>query len=590
MGLTHFPHGVSSFGVPVLPGVGSGIYSGDTFFVDSGAGSDSNLGTFEKPFGTIDYAVGKCTANNGDTIYVKEGHVEAVTAVSGAVGGLDLDVAGITIEFLGAGNGRGSVTFSAVVGADMNVDAADITLINPRFVAALNALTGPIDVNAARFKMYGATWQDGTTINTTDCVVADANADDMVIDGFEFIDGDAAGTQKQSFIQVAAATRPTLKNIRCTGDFATGIIENGTAWIDAYLEDIVIDNANAVPTVGMLLQLTSSGQARNCYIRVASGTTYVTADNDMQFFECFGTGTDATAGEKIGTILAGDLEAKIDVIDGYFDAPTADAATDTTIRDAIGRKTDAAVTVVAATKTLMAYLKGAINWLTVGVADAVSNASAADVVGNKTDAQVVAVGTTKSVIAYLKGLIVNTIVSAADTANNIAVNDVVGNKTDASVYVPGTTKALAAYAKGTADLQEKVVLKAAATMVNAQVLFTVAGGSILIDGLVSECVTANDATASTLQYSATPTVGAATTISAATTTLASVAAGYSISILGTALSTVPALSVGGPNLGMTAPLVVPAGTITAVVGVGSTTGTWKHYLKYRPLAVGVTVS
>ena len=487
MGLTHFPNGVSSFGVPVLPGVGSGIYSGDTFFVDSVAGSNSNLGTFEKPFGTIDYAVGKCTANNGDTIYVKEGHVEAVTAVSGAVGGLDLDVAGITIEFLGAGNGRGSITFSAVVGADMDVDAADITLINPRFVAALNALTGPIDVNAARFKMYGATWQDGTTINTTDCVVADANADDMVIDGFEFIDGDAAGTQKQSFIQVAAATRPTLKNIRCTGDFATGIIENGTAWIDAYLENIVIDNANVIPTVGMLLQATSSGQARNCHIRVASGTTYVTANNAMQFFECFGTGTDATAGEKIGTILAGDLEAKIDVIDGYFDAPTADATTDTTIRDAIGRKTDAAVTVVATTKTLMAYLKGAINWLTVGVADAVSNASAADVIGNKTDAavtlvaatkslmaylkgainwltvgvadavtnasaadvignktdaQVVAVGTTKSVIAYLKGLIVNTIVSAADTANNIAVNDVVGNKTDASVYVPGTSQSL----------------------------------------------------------------------------------------------------------------------------------------------------
>ena len=103
MGLTHFPNGVSSFGVPVLPGVGSGIYSGDTFFVDSGAGSDSNLGTFEKPFGTIDYAVGKCTASNGDTIYVKEGHAEAVTAA----GGLDLDVAGITIAFLGAGNGRG---------------------------------------------------------------------------------------------------------------------------------------------------------------------------------------------------------------------------------------------------------------------------------------------------------------------------------------------------------------------------------------------------------------------------------------------------------------------------------------------------
>jgi hypothetical protein len=36
-------------------------------------------------------------------------------------------------------------------------------------------------------------------------------------------------------------------------------------------------------------------------------------------------------------------------------------------------------------------------------------------------------------------------------------------------------------------------------------------------------------------------------------------------------------------------IVVPAGTITAVVGVGSTTGTWTHFIRYRPLAKGVTV-
>ena len=107
-------------------------------------------------FGTIDYAVGKCTASNGDTIYVKEGHAEAVTAA----GGLDLDVAGITIVFLGAGNGRGSVTFSAVVGAIWTLMLRILHLSTLGFVAALNALTGPIDVNAARFKMYGATWQD----------------------------------------------------------------------------------------------------------------------------------------------------------------------------------------------------------------------------------------------------------------------------------------------------------------------------------------------------------------------------------------------------------------------------------------------
>ena len=227
---------------------------------------------------------------------------------------------------------------------------------------------------------------------------------------------------------------------------------------------------------------------------------------------------------------------------------------------------------------------------TVPTADSTANVLERDVAGNKTDAQVVAVGTTKSLVAYAKGLIVNTIAPAADTANNIAVNDVVGNKTDASIYVPGTTKSVAAYAKGIADLQERVAVKAAATIVNAQTLFTVTGGPILVEALWSECVTANDGTASTLQYSATPTVGAAQTLSAASASLASAAAGASVSLIGTALTTAALLNANGPTLGMTAPQIIPAGTITAVVAVGSTTGTWRHYIRYRPLAVAVTVA
>lgn len=276
--------------------------TGNIWYVDSGAsGGGDTTGhgqNPDSPFLTLDYAVGQCTANNGDVIFVLPGHAETVTAAAG----LDLDVAGITIHFLGEGNARGSITFSTVVGADMDVDAADITVINPRFVAGIDALTGPIDVNAARFKIVNGTWQDGTTINTTDCIVADANADDMTIDGWEFIDGDAAGTQKQSAIQIAAATRPVLKRIRVTGDFGTGVIENGTAWIDSLLDDVVIDNANASPTVGILLQATSSGAARNVHVRVASGTTYVTANNDMQWFDCWGVGTDADAAAPIGTL------------------------------------------------------------------------------------------------------------------------------------------------------------------------------------------------------------------------------------------------------------------------------------------------
>lgn len=134
-------------------------------------------------------------------------------------------------------------------------------------------------------------------------------------------------------------------------------------------------------------------------------------------------------------------------------------------------------------------------------------------------------------------------------------------------------------------------VKSAATMVNGQTIFTVSGAPILVLGLVSLCVTANDGTASTLQYSTTPTTGAgAQTISAASASLASAAAGASVSLIGTALTTAANLSANGPNLSVTAPLFIPIGTITMVIGVGSTTGTWEHHIYYWALGNGAVVS
>lgn len=289
------------------------MFPGNSYFVDSGhasAADSAGGGDVDAPFATLDYAVGKMTADNGDVVFVMSGHVEDVSSA----GLLDLDVKGITVVFLGQGQSRGQIKFTTIASADMDVDAADVTLINPRFVAAIDALTGPIDVNAARFKIVDGTWEDGTGIDTTDALVADLNADDMVIDGFTYYPGDEAGTQKESLIQVAAADRPVLRRVKARGDFGTGIIENGTAWIDALLEDMAIENTNTDPTVAVLLQSTSTGTARNVHARVASGTTYVTADNDMQWFESWGTGTDATAAERIGTALATSEEGKIDLI------------------------------------------------------------------------------------------------------------------------------------------------------------------------------------------------------------------------------------------------------------------------------------
>lgn len=148
----------------------------------------------------------------------------------------------------------------------------------------------------------------------------------------------------------------------------------------------------------------------------------------------------------------------------------------------------------------------------------------------------------------------------------------------------------AAAIKLVTDIGEKTVVKAAAVMVTADVLFTVAGGPIMVEGLWSECVTANNATASTIQYISTPTVGSAKDLSGASASLANAAAGASVSLIGTAHTTAALLSAEGANLGMTAPMIVPAGTIGITVAVGSTTGTWRHYLRYKALGASATVT
>ena len=149
--------------------------------------------------------------------------------------------------------------------------------------------------------------------------------------------------------------------------------------------------------------------------------------------------------------------------------------------------------------------------------------------------------------------------------------------------------------RGTGFSISGAAASATAVMVNGDTLFTVAGGPIEILQLQSVCISANNGTASTLQYQSAPTVGSAATISGASASLASATAGSTVTLNATALSTAPdlvAAAAGGVQLGAAVAnrIIVQAGTIKAVIAVGSTTGTWKHYISYRPLAPGVTVS
>lgn len=137
----------------------------------------------------------------------------------------------------------------------------------------------------------------------------------------------------------------------------------------------------------------------------------------------------------------------------------------------------------------------------------------------------------------------------------------------------------------------------AALLVNGTTVYTVAGGPILITHLLSYCIVGGDATAATLQWSADGTVGAATTFTAASASLANLIAGAVVYNNFTALTTAPVITqtagvaLAGPTTSTGGGIYVPAGIITTVIGSGpTTTATYQHFMRWIPMARGVTVT
>lgn len=285
MTISNFPNGFSG-GVNVrgLPLLSS--YAGSVFWVDSGAGSNGNKGTQDRPFATLDYAVGRCAANNGDIIMVKPGHVETVTAAAG----LALDVAGITIVGLGSGSDRPTVNFTTAVGADMDIDAANITIVNFLFTGGIDALTGPIDINAADCKLIDIETKD-VTGQATDFIVTDATCDRLTIDGWTHRGAAAAGAD--TAITIVGGDGITIRSAWIDGNFAVAAIENVTTaatnlTIGGFDQSSYIRTRNSADVAVTLVATATGNVGPNIAIRLqddAANITEALVGADMQFFQ-----------------------------------------------------------------------------------------------------------------------------------------------------------------------------------------------------------------------------------------------------------------------------------------------------------------
>jgi len=246
MGKSSYPNGFAE-GI-VIRGMPLQVaHPGEIFFVNNSsvlakggvAGSNGNDGTYKRPFASIDYAVGRCTASRGDIIFVMPGHVETVTAAAG----LDLDVAGIAVVGLGHGSLRARVNFTTATTADMDVDAANVSLVNMLFTGGVDALVAPIDINAADCTMLNCEYRD-VTGQATDVILADANADRLYIENY-FHNG-AAAAGANSAIALVGLDNPVIKNFRIVGNFAVSAIDcRTTAVVDLNISDGYIWTKNA---------------------------------------------------------------------------------------------------------------------------------------------------------------------------------------------------------------------------------------------------------------------------------------------------------------------------------------------------------
>lgn len=173
--ISKFPNGVSSFGVPVMPGGIPFVTSGSVFFVHhSGSNGNSGLDP-SQPLATIDYAIGKCTASKGDVILVMPGHAESVS-------GIALDVAGVSVWGMGWGNLRPTLTVNAAADC-VSITAANCMFGNFIFEASVDAYTAFVNVAADGCVVRDCVFHmNDTGINGVAAVTMTASASNCLID------------------------------------------------------------------------------------------------------------------------------------------------------------------------------------------------------------------------------------------------------------------------------------------------------------------------------------------------------------------------------------------------------------------------
>lgn len=288
-----FANGITIRGVPLQI-----LHPGKVFWVNNSSvlapggigGSDGNDGSYLRPFSTLDYAIGKCTANRGDVIVLMPGHAENL-ATAGAIVS---DVAGVAVVGLGAGSKRPKFSWTAAA-ADWDMTVANLTFYNVEFQANFADVTSGIDISGVQGITFDSCFftEAGTDLNWVEVVNVATGASELTFANCKFITNDAAN---DSHIAMVATDGFYVDNCYFAANTAqTSVV--GLVYASGNVTNAIITNSRFRSNIDGALWVDFDGAAcsgfvDNCYVS-SIDTAGATSTGDFtggHFFECYVSG------------------------------------------------------------------------------------------------------------------------------------------------------------------------------------------------------------------------------------------------------------------------------------------------------------
>lgn len=280
-----FPNGVSIEGIPFAMIQNA---NGNTFWVDSNKGSNGNNGTENHPFATIIYAVGRCTADQGDVIYVAPGHSETVISQTAFV----ISIAGISIIGLGNRENRPKISFTTDTASLINVGADDVRISNIVFESNIASHVTQVYLAAKRSVIENCYFTEGTATCNAQLDIDGGGVntcDGAIIRNCEFYSPTAGGLEAIEL----GKTQDSVSIINCTvwGDFSNGCINGaaGAVCTNLTIGECTLYNLNS-GSYAVLFPEACTGVARNLYMYTDTYATTIDPGS-LACFECYSVST-----------------------------------------------------------------------------------------------------------------------------------------------------------------------------------------------------------------------------------------------------------------------------------------------------------